>query len=253
MKVAIIQSCFAPWVGYFDFIDDVDLFILLDDVQFTKNDWRNRNLIKTSYGLRWLTVPIYHKNLNKTIYETEIDYSSNWVKRHANLLRTWYCKSLHFDEYYNDYNKIIFNGFQTISDLNIELINWFLKKFRINTRIMTSIHYKPKGTKTHRILDLLKKCGASSYLTGPSAKNYLDEPLILNNGIEIFYKSYVYKPYQQLWGKFVSNVSALDLLFNMGPDAKNFLKSIVPNIDSRFAVNQLQAFPMENWSKEYNE
>jgi len=229
VKVGIIQSNYLPWRGYFDFIDEVDLFIFHDDLQYTKNDWRNRNKIKTDAGTPWITVSVTYKNTTQLICNTSIDYSTRWNKKHINQFKQWYSNAPFFAAYSTELFEILQRPFETISSLNITLCFWIMEKLDIKTPTRLSWEFAPQKNKTERLIDLLKKVHATSYLSGPAAKNYLDEDLFIQNRISLEYKSYDYAPYSQLWGDFIGEVTVLDLLFNMGPSAKNHLKSLTQN------------------------
>ncbi len=229
MRVGIIQSNYIPWRGYFDFIDEVDLFIFHDDLQYTKNDWRNRNKIKTKSGTLWLTVPVHYGTTSQLICNTHIDYSNSWHKKHINQLRQWYGRSPYFPDYCKELFDILGRPFNTISDLNIILCSWINEKLNIDTPTDISSKYELRGSKTDRLSDLLKKLGATTYISGPSAKGYLEEKLFRQNGIRLEYKIYDYLPYTQPWGEFIADVTVLDLLFNTGPEARKYLKSMKPN------------------------
>ena len=225
MKVGIIQSNYIPWRGYFDFIDDVDLFIFHDDLQYTKGDWRNRNKIKTEGRTRWVTVPVKYGSKELLICNTPIDYSQAWTKKHINQFKTWYSRTPFFESYSHEFFYIMQKKHDTISGLNIDLCHWIMKKIEIDTPTRLSSELQPQGSKTERLIDLLKKVKAKTYLSGPSAKGYLDENLFRKHGISLDYKTYDYAPYPQLWGDFVGEVTVLDLLFNLGPNARQYLKS----------------------------
>lgn len=228
MKVGIIQPNYMPWRGYFDFIDDVDLFIFYDDLQYTTRDWRNRNKIKTDRKAVWLTVPVHCKRTS-LICGTTIDRSQPWNQKHMRLFEFWYGKAPFFSRYRDELSAILGQPFETISDLDIALCRWIMDKLAIKTPLCCSSEFKPQGAKTERLIDLLKKVGATSYLSGPAARDYLDESLFLKNRITLEYKSYDYRPYPQLWGDFMGEVTVLDLLFNTGPGAREHLKSLTPN------------------------
>jgi len=232
VRVGIIQSCYIPWRGYFDFIDDVDLFIFHDDLQYTKGDWRNRNKIKTPNGLVWLTVPVKYKKTSQLICETEVDYSHKWKAEQINRFKNCYIKSHFFKDALELWEKSLQYADQTISQLNIRLINRVCSYLVIDTRLVMSSDYAVTGSKTERLIQLLKKVGATVYLSGPTAKGYLDENLFRENGIRLEYKTYDYPPYPQLWGEFVGTVTVLDLIANCGPRSREFLKSLTPNIVS---------------------
>lgn len=230
MRVGVIQSSFIPWRGYFDFIASVDAFVFHDDIQYTKGDWRNRNKIKTPKGTEWLTVPVTYKNVAQLICETPIDYSVAWGRKHLGLWRANYQAA----PYFNDVMKLLFDlecGKEaTISQLNIKLIRRISEYLGISTPMMLSSELALEGTKTERLIDLLKKLNATTYLSGPSADVYLDKDAFSCNGIRLEYKSYDYEPYPQLWGPFEGAVTVLDLIANCGPQARNFIRSKSPDV-----------------------
>jgi hypothetical protein len=219
----------VPWRGYFDFIDDVDVFVFHDDIQYTKGDWRNRNKIKTDRGTIWLTVPVNYGTTGQLICDTSVDYSQQWGKKHSNQLQQWYGKAPFYAAYRDEFAAFLSRGAGTISELNISLTRWVMDKLGIRTPTHLSSEFHLQGTKTERLLDLMRKIGATSYLSGPTAKGYLDEGAFREHGFRLEYKRYDYPAYPQLWGAFVGEVSALDLLFNAGADARNYLKSRSPN------------------------
>ena len=229
MKVGIIQSSYIPWRGYFDFIDEVDLFIFLDDTQYTRRDWRNRNRIKTKDGTMWLSVPVNVKDRDALINEVRIDHAQPWANQHTKSLQRCYAKAPYFEQYYPELFALPQSRPTLLSDLNIALIRWITKQLGINTPLLISADLQAHGSKTGRLIDLLKKVEADCYVSGPAAKGYLDVEMFRKNRIRLEYKSYDYPPYPQLWGDFIGNVSVLDLLFNVGSDARDFLKSRTPN------------------------
>jgi hypothetical protein len=228
MKVCIIQSNYIPWRGYFDFIDDVDLTVFYDDVQYTKNDWRNRNKLKTSNGAEWITVPVRILSMSQLIQETPIDYRG-WEKKHKHSIIQWYSKTQFFKDYSEELFAIIGAKYSTISKLNIALCHWIMQTLDIDTPTRMSSEYILHGSKTERLIDLLKQIRAATYVSGPAGKSYLDEKLFHEAGIGLEYKSYDYAMYPQLWGDFIGEVSVIDMLFNMGYKARKYLKSMKPN------------------------
>jgi len=229
MKVGIIQSNYIPWRGYFDIIDEVDLFLFHDDLQYTKNDWRNRNKIKTKKGAKWLTVPVKYKKVNQLIKNTEIDYSQNWQKKHINLIKENYSKATFFKQISEEFFGIINVKYKSISELNVTIIKWILKKFKINTKISFVEDFNIKGTKTDKLINVLKKVNAKCYLSGPAGKNYIENEKFKKNNISLEYKSYEYYEYPQLYNDFLNNLSILDLIFNCGFTEKKYLKSLKKN------------------------
>jgi len=229
MKVGIIQSNYIPWRGYFDFIDDVDLFIFLDDVQYTRRDWRTRNKVKTPNGLQWLIVPVQHDRRTQRICDTPIDYSQPWQRRHVNTIKINYHKAPYYHLHADEFFAIIEQRFGTISDLNISLIKWCMSKLSIDTPLRMSSEFSPVGSKTDRLIDILKKVKTNAYLSGPKAKDYLEPEKFIAAGIQLEYKSYQYRDYPQLWGAFEPAVTVLDLLFNCGEYSREYLKSLREN------------------------
>jgi len=229
VRVGIIQSNYIPWRGYFDFIDDVDLFIFHDDLQYTKGDWRNRNKIKTPNGLCWLTVPVKYDKTSQLIEQTRIDYSQRWQQKHINQIYTNYHNAPFYRLYADEFFNIIKQNYETISELNISLIKWSMSKLSIDTPLRMSSEFSPAGSKTDRLIDILKKADADIYLSGPTAKDYLETQKFSAAEIQLEYKSYQYHDYPQLWGTFEPAVTVLDLLFNCGEYSQEYLKSLREN------------------------
>lgn len=225
-KIAILQSNYIPWKGYFDIINMVDEFILYDDVQYTKNDWRNRNKIKTPQGLQWLTIPVYQKNLEQKINETPIA-KSNWCKKHWNTILNNYSKSNHFKSYKDIFEDFYMNCNESyLSEINYKLITIINQILDIKTKIRWSHEFELECGQTERLLSICKQCNADVYLSGPAAKDYFDENLAQKENIKIEWMDYNgYREYQQLNPPFEHGVSILDLIFNEGNNAKSYLKS----------------------------
>lgn len=230
MKVGIIQSNYIPWRGYFDFIDDVDLFIYYDDTQYTRRNWRNRNQIKTPSGLIWLTVPVVFSLSDKTnIEDARIDYRHRWIEKHINSIKCSYSKSPFYKQFSEEFFSILSQKFETISELNINVNNWIMKKLDIKAQIKKSSEFQAVGSKMKRPLEILKEVGATFYLSGPTAKAYTHTEEFKEAGIGLEYKVYEYEEYPQLYGRFEPYVSVMDLLFNCGPDSRKYLKSLKAN------------------------
>lgn len=223
-KVAIIQSNYIPWKGYFDIIHDVDRFIFYDDVQFTKNDWRNRNRIKTVNGPVWLTIPV-GKRLDRLICEVELT-DDGWRKKHWSTIQQAYSKAPYF-KMYRDFFEYVYHEAQwpSLSELNQFLIRHISGEFLgLKTEFQDSREFHAHGEKLNRLIDLLKKADASLYVSGPSAQAYIDDNAFRNAGIELVYKEYAgYPEYQQLYPPFEHGVSILDLLFNCGSATPDFI------------------------------
>ena len=224
-KVAIIQSNYIPWKGYFDIINSADAFVVYDEVQYTKNDWRNRNLIKTPNGREWITIPVRHNKLNHRICEISI-LSPNWKDKHLKTLQSNYARAKCFD----DVKKMVFDWYSIDSDLLSEINRHFIENIcsflNINTLIIDSRDLNLKGDRNERLVEVCKKLGAEVYLSGPTAKSYLDKSMFSQEGIQVDWMDYSgYKEYDQLYPPFENNVSILDLIFNTGKEASNYMKS----------------------------
>ncbi|MEC9413351.1 MAG: WbqC family protein [Pseudomonadota bacterium] len=229
MRVGIIQSCYIPWRGYFDFIDSVDLFIFHDDLQYTKGDWRNRNRIKTLKGMSWLTVPVHYYKVEQLILNTEIDYSRPWPKKHLAQIQANYRCAPYISDVIDIMSTTNIRKFQTISELNIFLIKQICHYLNITTPLILSSELKVNGKKTERLIEILKKVNASTYLSGRSADDYLEKSMFIENGISLEYKAYDYPEYGQLWNGYHAGLSIIDLIANQGPGARDFISSLSPN------------------------
>ncbi|MEI8570357.1 WbqC family protein [Methylomonas sp. BW4-1] len=229
-KVAILQSNYIPWKGYFDIIAAVDEFILYDDMQYTRRDWRNRNQIKTPQGLQWLTIPVQVKGkyLQK-IRETQID-GNDWSGMHWKALEQNYRRTPYFDEIASLIEPI-YKGesFIYISQLNRRFIEVVCKYLGIQTVISNSWDYHLIDGKTERLANLCVQAGGSEYISGPSAKGYIDEHVFGEIGIKLTWFDYAgYPEYPQLWGDFTHGVTILDLLFNCGKDSRSYMRYVSP-------------------------
>jgi hypothetical protein len=229
-RVAIVQSNYIPWKGYFDLIRACDEFILYDDAQYTERDWRNRNRIKTANGLLWLTVPVDGGGHGKQAVKDVRIAGSDWAREHWNALTRAYGKAPHFKRYQDVFEPFYLGGTPgTLSEVNRRLIEAVCGLLGIATRIRSSMDYGVDAGPgpTEKLLRLCEKADASEYLSGPSAKAYLKEPLFKERGIRLVFADYSgYPEYPQMHPPFVHEVSALDLLFNAGPDAVRYLKEV---------------------------
>ncbi len=225
--VVICQSNYIPWKGYFDLIGNADVFVIYDDAQFTKNDWRNRNKIKTPQGSQWLTIPVKTAGqLGEPIKNIQIQ-SSNWQKKHLKSFEYNYSKTPFFEEIFNWISNLY--GFQSkfLTDINYHFISEICKKLGIETKIVFSMDYKIEGDNpTQKLVGLLKQLGAKKYLSGPSAQTYLDSGLFESEKLELDFFSYNhYQEYSQPHPPFDHYVTILDLLLSKGKDARVFMKS----------------------------
>lgn len=225
--VAVLQSCYIPWKGYFDLVNRADEFILYDDRQYTKNDWRNRNKIKTPRGSQWLTIPIAHRGRHgQRIDEAEVT-DPRWRTKHWKAIVQNYSRAPFFEEQSWPFEQL----YATLEDARLTVINQrFLRAaceaLGITTRISDSKDYPAEGRGGDRVLSLCRAAGASRYLSGPSARTYLDEDLFARAGVDVEYVDYSgYPEYPQLYPPFDHAVTVLDLLFNVGAEAPRYLTS----------------------------
>lgn len=228
-RVAIIQSNYIPWKGYFDFIAAVDHFILYDDVQYTRRDWRNRNLIQTPQGPTWLTVPVKVKGrYHQTIRETEIDGSA-WADAHWKAFHHCYRRAPHFHEVAAMLEPVYRARTHThLSALNRALIEAVCRYLGITTKITCSADYALAPGQSQRLADLCAKAGGTEYVSGPAAKAYLDESCFTDLAIRLSWFEYgEYPEYPQLWTPFTHQVSIVDLLFNCGREAPHYMHHVM--------------------------
>jgi hypothetical protein len=219
-KVAILQSSYIPWKGFFDIIHDVDLFLFYDDVQFTSRDWRTRNKIKTPNGTLWLTVPV-GSDRDRLICEVALQ-DPYWAAKHWKTLAQFYAKAPYFKKYRAFFEHLYLERqWSTLSELNQHLTTAIARELLgITTQFGDSRAYPVEGQKFDRIFNLLQAAGAGHYVSGPSAKDYIDESCMQAASIELVYKSYAgYPEYPQFHPPFEHAVSILDLLFHTGADA----------------------------------
>ena len=220
MRVAVLQSSYIPWKGYFDIVHDVDLFVFYDDNQYTRSDWRNRNLVKAAAGAQWLTIPI-GTDCHRLIHEVAISTPA-WQAKHWETLRQNYGKCPYFRRY-RPWLEQVYLGTRwvSLSELNQSTIRHIAREFLgITTTIADSRQYAAQGQKLDRLLDLVGKTGASSYLSGPAARDYIVPERFAERGVELLWKDYAgYPEYPQRFPPFEHGVTILDLLFNTGPDA----------------------------------
>ena len=231
MRVAIVQSCYIPWKGYFDLIRSVDHFILLDDVQYSRGDWRNRNQIKTVAGLKWLSVPLRHSGTFPALINTMEIADAEWRGRHCSLieqayrgcagwpvLKGWMAESLRTAE-----------G-AMLSEVNEKLLRSLCKMLDIATPISRSETYAVRcDDPTERVIRLCRAVGASTYVSGPRAKAYIEERQFEDAGVTLEYFSYDgYPEYPQPHGPFVHAVSIVDTIACLGKDAAGALRRTVP-------------------------
>lgn len=228
-KVAILQSNYIPWKGYFDIIASVDEFIFYDEMQYTKNDWRNRNKIKTPNGLHWLSIPVAtkgHLSQDVRIMDAKI-VDKKWANFHWNTIKQFYKKAPYFKDYADIFEKIYKECEQEefLCKINYKFIYVINEILGIKTKISFSQDYGLIEGKTERLVDLVQKAGGTEYLSGSAAKDYIVSELFEEANIKLSWMDYSnYPEYPQLYPPFEHGVSILDLIFNCGPDVRKYMK-----------------------------
>lgn len=225
-KVAILQSNYIPWKGYFDLISYVDEFIIYDDMQFTKNDWRNRNKIKTPQGLHWLSIPV-GSDTNRKIREVTFTDNS-WREKHCKVLEANYKKAPFFEEVFSFIKPIIIDkNLNSLTELNVSLIKSICSYLGILTPITYCWDYGLIEGKTERLVNLSQRAKADIYVSGPAAKDYIEENFFKEQDVQLEWFDYNnYPAYSQLWGSFEHSVSILDLIFNCGKESYKYMRYV---------------------------
>lgn len=225
MRVAICQSNYLAWKGYFDLIHDAEMFIFHDDLQYTKNDWRNRNRIKTDHGTIWLTIPVGSQE-HRLINQVVLPAGADWRQKHWRRILQSYEEAPEFRRYAEFFRDVYSSDrWPTLSGFNQYLITNISREFLgIRTQFADSASFKLMSKKQDRVIDLLKAVGATTYISGPSAKSYLEPTRFEGEGIELIWKDYSgYPEYSQRFSPFEHAVSIIDLLFSVGPKSQNYI------------------------------
>jgi hypothetical protein len=227
MRIAIVQSSYVPWKGYFDLIHSVDEFVLLDDVQFTRRDWRNRNRIKTPRGPAWLTIPVNAKGKYLDPIKNITVSEPSWGVRHWKTVEANYARAPYFSRYADGFERLYLGCRDThLSAINYAWIRAICEVLGIGTKLSWSMDYELVNGRTERLVGICRQAGATSYLSGPSARGYIDPEQFLVANVELSYFDYSgYPEYSQLFPPFDHHVSILDLIFNQGPDSARYLLS----------------------------
>ena len=227
MNCVILQPSYIPWRGYFDQINRADVFIFYEDVQYDKHGWRNRNQIKTGQGRQWLTIPVHSQAVIEKsipINQVKIDWSKPWNEAHWKTLTYAYGRAPFFKDLAALLEPFYLRQDAFLADFTIDLTVTLARQLGIqHTRFMRSSELKVTGLKTDRLVQILLQVGASHYISGPSAKDYIENEKFAAAGITLEYMDYNYPEYPQLHPPFDPNLSILDLLFMTGPDAMHYI------------------------------
>ncbi len=224
MLIGILQPSYIPWLGFFEQMARVDVFVLYDDVQYDKQGWRNRNRIKNCQGVQWLSVPIFTKGKrNQLINQTRIDPTNKWELKHLASLETNYKKAIYFNHFYCQIEPLLRKKWSYLLDLNLNLLNLLKEYLGIKTQIILSsslLKRLPKeASPESRLIEICKKVGGDTLYEGASGQNYIDPSIFKKAKIGLIYQEYNHPIYKQLYGDFIPYLSIVDLIFNEGPNS----------------------------------
>ncbi len=223
MLIAIHQPQYLPWLGYLDKIDKADIFVILDNVQFKKNEWQNRNRIKTSQGYQWITVPVLFRFPEK-ISEVRINNRSNWSRKHLHALTTNYSKSPYFTDYKSFFEDMLSHNWDRLIDINIEVIKFLISALGVKTKLVIASDLDLREGPTERLIDICKTLNGNKYLSGKDGNKYMNLGLFDKEGIKVIFQDFKHPVYNQLFGDFEPFMSAIDLLFNYGDKSLEILR-----------------------------
>ena len=219
------QPNYVPWIGYFHKVGISDKHVLVDNVQYVKKHVTNRNKIKTPKGPALLTVPVLTKGAYyQKINEVKINNDEPWQEKHWKSLNYFYLKAPHFEDHVDFFRGIFLdNKWTYLADLNLTILKYLFEKLEIQTPIYLASEHGITGKKNELIVNLTKGLDCDTYLSGAGARKYIDEVYLSSNGVKHIFQEFHCPTYPQMWGKFVPNLSVIDLLFNVGPKAKDIL------------------------------
>lgn len=236
MKIGILQPAYIPWLGYFEQIAYVDLFVFMDDVQYTRHDWRNRNRVRTSGGESWLTVPVKRHAFGTPINEVQINYSKDWIRKQLKTLELNYRVCRHFNPFFENFKKQLLTRPERLVDLDCGLIHEISRYLQIATPFALASEVKREpapadadaDAKNWRILEICRHYNATVLYDGASAAQFIDVQRFAREGCRVVFQEYAHPSYPQRFGKFLTHMSTLDLIFNLGGDARDVLLSSPP-------------------------
>ncbi len=224
ITVSVLQPGYLPWLGFFDQLYRSDHFVYYDDVQFDKHGWRNRNRIKSPNGPHWLSVPVLHKNQGKPrIMDVEIDNRQEWARKHLGTIKQFYNKAPFLNRYLPELEEILLRPWQKIAELDFAVADLIIRWLHLDCSIYRSSRLGIQGDRSSRLINICRHFGATHYLSGDAAEDYLDTPLFEEAGIKVVWQRYRHPVYPQLHGEFIPYLSILDLLLNCGDESKAIL------------------------------
>lgn len=224
MILSVHQPQYLPWLGYFHKIVRSDLFLYLDDVQYKKREFQNRNKIKTPNGPLWLTIPVITKGLyTQHIKDVRINREEDWEQDHWKSIEFNYRKAAYFNEHRDFFYGLFQKKWDSLQEISVTIIDHVLSYLGIATPRKFSSEYNAATLSTERIIELCKKTGADTYLSGAGGRAYMDETLFDKSGIKVMYQDFKHPEYPQLYGSFEPYMSIVDMLFNAGPQCRELL------------------------------
>jgi hypothetical protein len=222
--ICIHQPDFLPWLGFFERLKRCDIFVVLDNVQFLRRGWQNRDLIKTHTGQVWMTVPVRKKGrYHQLIREVEIDDSHDWRRKHLTTLRSAYGGTPHFKNVFESISEIYGRQQKLLIELNMDLIGYLGDMLGISVRTIRSSDLNVDSESSALLVGITKHLGGHTYLTGTGARQYLDEKEFEASGINVEWQDFTHPVYEQAHGEFVPNLSSIDCLFNCGPECRSLI------------------------------
>ncbi len=224
-KIFIKQAQYLPWIGFFRNMIESDILVILDDVQYAKNGWYNRNKIRTSINWMWLTLPV-KVSLGEKFNEVKIDNSQNWQEKHSKAIYINYQKSEYFEKYWREIKNIYDKKYEYLFDINFDFIKLFLDIFSINKKIILSSKLNIQKTGSDRLLEICNLLKGDVYLSGEMGKKYLKEDDFKRNNIDVIYQNFQHPEYKQTYKPFIPNMSFIDLLFNEGDNSLKIIQNV---------------------------
>ncbi len=223
MKVAIHQPQYLPWLGYFDKMDRADVFVLLDDVQYKKNEWQNRNKIRNAEGWQWLTVPVLYE-FGQLLKDVRIDGRQPWRNKHLKGLELNYSRAPYFKEYLPFFSDTFNREWEFLADVNIHFIRYLKETLGIGAELIRSSSLGVGTGKTERLVDICEKLKADTYVSGAGGDDYLDKERFRKSGIALEFQAYSHPGYSQIFNGFYPHMSVVDLLFCCGGKSLDIIR-----------------------------
>jgi hypothetical protein len=222
--VAIHQPQFLPWLGYFDKLDRSDVFCLLDTVQYKKNEFQNRNRIKTADGWQWLTVPVTYR-FPQRIYEVGVNQTVDWQRKHLQALKTNYSKARFFETYYASFEEFYLQSYEILADVNVACIRLLMDLLGLERKLILASSLKVEtDDPTLRLVKICQALDGDAYVSGKDGSKYMDLDTFHKHQLELVFQDFNHPEYPQCYEPFEPNLSVVDLLFNCGPDSLKIIR-----------------------------